>query len=53
MAIKRIGNESREWQRIRSCIRCDNGKVRETRAELERRALSVRGDAIRESAPDL
>lgn len=36
MAFKRIGNETREWQRGSSCNQCDNGKVRETRAELER-----------------
>lgn len=36
MAFKRIGNESCEWQRGNSYNQCDDGKVRETRAELER-----------------
>jgi hypothetical protein len=36
MTFKRVGNESREWQRAYSRNRCDCGKVRETRAELER-----------------
>jgi hypothetical protein len=36
MAFKRIGNESREWQRENSYNRCDCGMGRETRAELER-----------------
>ena len=36
MAFKRIGNESHEWLRGHSSNRCDNGRVRETRAELER-----------------
>jgi hypothetical protein len=35
MAFKRIGNETREWQRGNS-NNCDSGRVRETRAELER-----------------
>lgn len=44
MTIKRIGNETREtsrfleifgWSRGNSHNRCDNGKVRETRAELD------------------
>lgn len=35
MTNKRIGNESREGQRGHS-DNCDNGKVVETRAELER-----------------
>jgi hypothetical protein len=42
MVIKRIGNEShasrqlgaKGWQRGNSYNRCDNGRVRETRAEL-------------------
>lgn len=43
MAIQRIGNETRDsprkleverWQQENSSNRCDNGKVRETRAEL-------------------
>ncbi len=45
MAIMRFGNETRSasrrldvrrWQRGNSNNRCDNGKVRETRAELAR-----------------
>ncbi len=36
MAFKRIGNESQEAQQENSRIECDNGRVRETRAELER-----------------
>jgi hypothetical protein len=36
MAFKRVGNESREWQRVNSYNQCDHGMVRETRAELER-----------------
>jgi hypothetical protein len=36
MAFKRIGNESREWQKENSRNNCDSGKRRETRAELER-----------------
>jgi len=43
MAIQRIGNETRDstrkleverWQRENSSNRCDDGRVRETRAEL-------------------
>ena len=43
MAIQRIGNETRDstrkleverWQRENSPNRCDDGKVRETRAEF-------------------
>ena len=34
MAIKRIGNETCDWLE-HSSSRCDNGRVRETRAELE------------------
>ena len=43
MAIKRIGNETRDatgkpeverWHRENSSNRCDDGRVRETRAEL-------------------
>ncbi len=35
MAVKRIGNDACDWQRGNSYNRqCDNGRVRETRAEL-------------------
>jgi hypothetical protein len=34
MPIKRVGNDPRDWQRGNSLSRCDNGKERETRAEL-------------------
>ena len=44
MAIQRIGNETRDsttstveveqWQRENSSNRCDDGRVRETRAEF-------------------
>jgi hypothetical protein len=52
MAIKRFGNETRaatrglvahRWQRGNSNNQCDNGKVRETRAE------SVRPEQFREN----
>jgi len=33
MAFKRIGNETHEWLRVNSYVGCDNGRVRETRAE--------------------
>jgi hypothetical protein len=36
MAFKRVGDESQEWQRVHSYNRCDIGRFRETRAELER-----------------
>jgi hypothetical protein len=36
MAFKRIGNETHEWLNVHSNNRCDIGKARETRAELER-----------------
>jgi hypothetical protein len=35
MAIKRIGNETRDWQRGNSYNERYDGRVRETRAELE------------------
>ena len=37
MAFKRIGNEPHEWQQGNSRIEieCDDGRVRETRAEHE------------------
>jgi hypothetical protein len=35
MAFKRIGNESREWQLRNSYNDRYDGRVRETRAELE------------------
>lgn len=36
MTITRIGNDTRDrWSRGHSYNQCDNGKVRETRAELE------------------
>lgn len=35
MPFKRIGNETHEWLNGYSYNRCDCGKVRETRAELE------------------
>ncbi len=36
MAFKSIGDETREWQRENSNNGCDDGRARETRAELER-----------------
>jgi len=36
MAFKRIGDETLEWQQENSNNRCDCGRGRETRAELER-----------------
>jgi|KBSMisStandDraft_5_1062788.scaffolds.fasta_scaffold5636379_1 hypothetical protein len=35
MAIKRIGNDTRDWQLRNSFIERYDGRVRETRAELE------------------
>jgi hypothetical protein len=36
MTITRIGNETRDrWSRVSSYNQCDNGRVRETRAELD------------------
>jgi len=40
MAFKRIGDETRERQQENSINECDDGRVRETRAELERTTLS-------------
>jgi hypothetical protein len=36
MAFESIGDEARDWQLGNSNNRCDSGKGRETRAELER-----------------
>lgn len=36
MTVSRIGNEARgRWSRVSSSIQSDNGRVRETRAELD------------------
>ena len=62
MAIQRIGNETRDstrklaverWQQENSSNRCDNGKVRETRAELAGLEQSGETKLIPASEPDL